>query len=603
MIAWVTAGIIQQKIHGSSAIFPVQHRMTTGKLGNMKPPLLLYSLILLTNVLSAQNRYGVLITEIMSDPSPQVGLPNNEWIELKNNSAATINLQGWRLGDAGGQSGPMPDFILEPGSYVVICTGSAIAALSAFGTSISVTSFPSLDNNGELLLLRDPNGVTIHAVEYSPDWFQNELKKDGGWTLEMIDTGNPCSGSTNWKASTDAKGGTPGAINSVNALNEDRLPPALKNAFTKDPSSIVLVFNEPLDSLSAATVAHYSMNGGINFTSAEALPPLFNMVELKTNMPLSADVIYNVTVINVTDCKGNPIGSTNKTKVGLASDAAAGDAVINEILFNPRSNAYDYVEIFNKSNKILDISRLYIANRSSNNTISSISQISINPVYLFPGDYIVTTQDADNLALNYLVLYPGAVFTRSSLPSFPDDEGFVLLLNQHGDVLDEVNYKDDWHFKLLTNVEGVSLERLDPEVESQNPDNWHSAASTAGFGTPGYQNSQMKNLQSIPATIEVRPKVFSPDNDGFDDIASVYYRITEPGYVANITIFDAAGRPVKNLVRNGTLSNSGYWNWDGLDDKGLKLPVGIYILYTEIFNLQGKKERFKNTVVLARRMN
>jgi hypothetical protein len=60
---------------------------------------------------------------------------------------------------------------------------------------------------------------------------------------------------------------------------------------------------------------------------------------------------------------------------------------------------------------------------------------------------------------------------------------------------------------------------------------------------------------------------------------------------------------VRNLVRNGTLGVSGSWNWDGLDDKGLKLPVGTYVLFTEIFNLQGKKDRFKTTVVLARKLN
>ena len=120
------------------------------------------------------------------------------------------------------------------------------------------------------------------------------------------------------------------------------------------------------------------------------------------------------------------------------------------------------------------------------------------------------------------------------------------------------------------------------------------------LGTPTYKNSQYKLQQSINATIEISPKVFSPDNDGRDDIATIQYQVTEPGFVANITIFDAAGRPVRNLVRNGTLGLKGYWNWDGLDDKGLKLPVGTYILFTEIFNLRGKKEKFKNTMVLAR---
>jgi flagellar hook assembly protein FlgD len=101
----------------------------------------------------------------------------------------------------------------------------------------------------------------------------------------------------------------------------------------------------------------------------------------------------------------------------------------------------------------------------------------------------------------------------------------------------------------------------------------------------------------------VTPKVFSPDNDGRDDIATIQYKTTEPGYVASITIFDAAGRPVRYLVKNGTLSLEGYWTWDGLDDKRMKLPVGTYIIFTEIFNLSGRKQSFKNVVVLARKLN
>jgi hypothetical protein len=565
-------------------------------------PLLCLS-FLLTHVLSAQNRYDVVIDEIMADPSPQIGLPNNEWIELKNASTSPVNLEGWRIGDSGGQSGPMPNFVLAPNSFVIVCTGSAVAALSVFGTAIPVTSFPSLDNDGESLLLKAPNDQVIHAVTYSSAWYQNELKKEGGWTLEMIDTHNPCTGSSNWKASNHLAGGTPGIINSIDAVNNDQTAPQLKNAYATDNTTIVLVFDEPLDSAGAATVSNYSIDGGISFTTAEPLSPLFNQVRLKTSTSLSSNTVYNITANNVKDCKGNDIGTANKAKVGLAEDAIAGDVVINEILFNPRSNAYDYVEFYNKSDKIIDASRLYIANRSSAGVVSSISSLSINPFYIFPGDYIVVSEDADNLALNYLVQKPESVLTINALPSFPDDEGFVLLLNQQGAVVDEVHYSDDWHFKLIDNAEGVSLERIDPDGSSQDAANWHSAASTAGYGTPGYKNSQFKNLQSIAATIEVTPKVFSPDNDGFNDIATIQYKIDQAGYVANITIFDAAGRPVRNLVRNGTLSTSGSWNWDGLNDKGLKLPIGTYIIFTEIFNLQGKKDRFKNTLVLARKLN
>jgi hypothetical protein len=550
----------------------------------------------------SQNRYDIVIDEIMADPAPQVGLPNNEWVELRNTTTLPINLQGWRIGDATGQSGPMPNFILEPDSFVIVCTGSAVAAMSTFGTTISVTSFPSLDNDGDLLFLRAANGRTIHAVAYSISWYQNELKKDGGWTLEMIDVKSPCAGSSNWKASLDPKGGTPGKKNSIEAANNDQIGPKIKYAYTTDSLTIIAVFDEPVDSLKGATSTNYSIDGGLSITAATTLAPIFNTVQLKLNNPLTTNKIYNLTVSNVTDCKNNLIGNSNKAKVGLPVEAGQLDIVINEILFNPKSNGYDYVEYYNQSNKIFDASKLYAANRNGSGAISSIKQIFPTPFYIFPGDYFVITEDAASLQMNYLVQNPDAVIEMSSLPSYPDDEGDVILLNGQGTVVDEVKYKDDWHFKLIDNAEGVSLERIDPAGPSQDAANWHSAASTAGYGTPGYKNSQYKQTQIIDAMIEITPKIFSPDNDGHDDIATIQYKVTEPGYVGNITIYNAQGRPIRYLVKNGILGLNGQWNWDGLDEKGNKLSIGTYIIYTEIFNLQGKKQHFKNTVVLARKL-
>ena len=183
---------------------------------------------------------------------------------------------------------------------------------------------------------------------------------------------------------------------------------------------------------------------------------------------MQAGIVYTITANNITDCKGNTIGADNKTKVGLAVDPGAFEMVINEILFNPKSNGYDFVEFYNKSNQIFDASRMYIATRNSSGTISSITQLSTSPWLVFPGDYIVATEDLASLQLNYLVKNPGWVFTLSSLPSFPDDKGFVLLLDAQGNVVDEVDYLNDWHFKLIDNDEGVSLERIDPGSASQD---------------------------------------------------------------------------------------------------------------------------------------
>jgi len=560
-------------------------------------------MLFLPTFVLAQNRYDVVIDEIMADPSPQISLPNNEWIELKNVSANPINLQNWRIGDITGQSGSMPNFILQPDSFVIVCTGSAVAAMQAYGKVISVTSFPSLDNDGDQLTLRSNTGSVIHSVNYSSSWYQNAVKSDGGWSLEMIDTKSPCTGSSNWKASTDVRGGSPGLKNSINAINNDQTGPSLLRAYTIDNLNIVLVFDEPLDSLKGATLSNYIVDGGLIIQSATTLSPSFDKVQLQLANPMTGNNVYNLAANNVTDCKNNSIGSRNKTKVGLPVDAASQEIVINEILFNPKSGGSDFVEFYNRSKKIVDAGKLYIANRNSSGVISSQKLFSATPFYIFPGEYVVVTEDAGNIAFNYLVKNPDAVLVVSSVPSFPDDEGDVVLLNFQGAVVDEVKYKDDWQFALLDNADGVSLERIDPDGLSQDENNWHSAASTAGYGTPTYKNSQYKLTQIINAKIEVSPKVFSPDNDGRDDIATINYKTTEPGYVANITIYDANGRPVKYLVRNGTLGLSGYWNWDGLDDKKLKLPSGTYIVFTEIFNLKGKKENFKNVVVLARKMD
>jgi hypothetical protein len=547
--------------------------------------------------------YSVVIDEIMADPSPPVSLPEVEWLELKNTSGFDINLQGWRLGKPSGLSGPLPSYLLKKDSFVIVCTSGSVPALLPLGKTISVTSFPSLSNSGDQIFLQNSAGTIIHSVNYSDAWYGNELKKDGGWTLEMIDTHNPCVGAANWKASVDPRGGTPGHINSVDAVNPDQQSPHLLRAYAPDSVTVVLVFDEPVDSTNASNVAQYSISDNIgNPVSALAMRYGFDQIQLNLSaaQALLRNKIYTVTVVGTTDCSGNAVQTPASARVGLYEHLDSLDVVLNEILFNPRPTSNDYVEVYNRSGKIINLRNLYLANRSSTGQVSSITQVTSGDYLLFPGDFMVFTESKALVLAEYVALNPSQ-FLEVNMPSFNDDKSNVILLNEQGNIVDELAYNEKWHFKLISNREGVALERTNYDAATQDEKNWHSAATSVGYGTPTYKNSQFTANGAVEGEITVTPEIVSPDNDGMDDYATISYQFPQPGYVANITIFDAAGRLVRYLQRNALCGLNGYFRWDGLGEKNQKLPVGMYIIYTEVFNLEGKTKKFKNVIVLARR--
>ncbi|MEO9209805.1 MAG: lamin tail domain-containing protein, partial [Ginsengibacter sp.] len=543
-------------------------------------------------------RYDVVIDELFPDPNPQVGLPLYKFLELKNTSAFPINLQNWKITD-GSSSAVLPAFNLMPGGYVIICATSSAASFATYGPTLGVTGFPSMNIGGGTITLKSPSNATIHAVTYDLTSYKNDLKKDGGWSLEMIDTKNACAGSLNWKASTDPTGGTPGKKNSVDGTITDGASPKLLRAFFTAPNIVTVVYDKPMDSAKVSTVANYTLDNSLTIISAEGVGPFFNKVNLTINNTLAPKIVYNLKVNNISDCSGNAL-SSNTAKFGLGEVPDSADLVINEILFNPLPGGVDYVELYNNSNKIIDLSKTYLANRSTAGAVASMQQISTESVLLFPNEFVLLTTNTDAVKSQYITTNPNAFLQMSSFPSYSNTSGNVLVLNNQGIILDEVNYLDKWHFALIANTQGVSLERIDynaPSVKS----NFHSAATSAGYGTPGYKNSQYKAADNLPGEITVTPEVFSPDNDGIDDFLTIYYQFPIIGYVANITIFDASGRAVRFLQKNSLSGINGYYRWDGLNDKGAKLPQGIYIVYTEIFNRDGKTKKFKNTVVLARK--
>ena len=159
----------------------------------------------------------VLINEIFADPTPVVGLPDFEFIELYNNTDQPISLNGWGITDnlleVPAEIGNVT--IAANGFLILTSVGDAETAYSAFGPTVGISDFPSITNTGETLSLISPTGAVIHSVTFSTAWYNDAVKDDGGWTLERIDPEVTCDEAANWTASINPTGGTPGAANSV----------------------------------------------------------------------------------------------------------------------------------------------------------------------------------------------------------------------------------------------------------------------------------------------------------------------------------------------------------------------------------------------------
>ena len=539
----------------------------------------------------------------MSDPSPQVGLPNYEWIEIQNNSTQPVQLQNWKLADAGSLSGPMPSYLLLPDSVLIICGTTAVSIMRNYGSAMGISSFPSLDNAGETLVLQAPNGIPVHTVSYETSWYRSALKQEGGWTLEMINTTEPCAGKENWTASNNVLGGTPGKVNAVNNSAHLTTAPKLINSFTKDSMRLILIFDKTLDSASTVLPIHYFFQqGGYSVKGIRIEAPRFCSVELLLNAPLQTDSVIVMEAKDLRSCTGKLI-APETIQTGRASDPLNGDWVINEILFNPRSSGVDFLECYNKSKKIIDLSQLFVSSRKSDGTIGTVAQLSHEPKLVFPREYYCFTEDPNALTREYLVANTKTVLLHESLPSFPDTEGTVLLLDRQGAILDELHYYDDWHFPLLDNKEGVSLERIRADGKTQDAGNWHSAATTEGYATPGKKNSQQREDDLSLQSYKVSPRIFSPDMDGINDVCTLSYTLSEQGQVANVSIINPDGRLIRALVPKATLSLKGQWNWDGLDDKGRAVSPGIYLFFVQQFGLNGRVRHYRIPTIIARSLD
>jgi hypothetical protein len=153
------------------------------------------------------------ITEMMFHPADinEPNDPNEEFIELQNIGAETINLNLARF--TNGVDFVFPSIEVAPDEYILVVKDqSAFAAqYPDFSGVIAGQYTGSLANNGERIELRDAAGQVIHDFRYGDGW--RRITDGQGFSLTIIDPANPDPNSWDekefWRASA-FYGGSPG---------------------------------------------------------------------------------------------------------------------------------------------------------------------------------------------------------------------------------------------------------------------------------------------------------------------------------------------------------------------------------------------------------
>ena len=534
------------------------------------------------------NQFDLLITEIMADPTPVAGLPAFEYIEILNKSTRNLDLAGIKLYfEKNEYSMDTNSLMLKPGEYILLCELAAAESFKPLGNTFGLKRMPSLRNTNGSLTLKAQEKI-IHSVPYDDDWYRDTKKKEGGWSLEMINPENVCDDKNNWIASADVRGGSPAFQNSVWNVNGFISLTLDSFVIQSDNKVIDLYINKKLGIVS---IQDLKFNPVITINKITYTDSIFK-INLQLADPLVSGIVYSLTT-NLKDCVGKALNPAS-ARFSRIEKIEKNDLVINEVLFNPPSGGVDYIELYNKSSKAFTVQKLRISNEVNQRSVSIN-----NNAFILPGTYFVISSNTIWIKNNYVKVDTGQLIEHS-LPSLPDDEGNISIWSPDGILIDSFFYNEKFHYALLNTKEGVALERIDVN-NPQNKSNWHSAAATDKYGTPARKNSvSALNSNTDEEVFTLKNKTFSPDGDGTDDDLLISYTLPDIGFQSQIVVFDDQGRRIRRLYNNVLLSRSGEISWDGKNDQDQIALNGIYIVNIEAFTIDGKRVKKKMSVVLYR---
>lgn len=539
---------------------------------------------------SAAGRSRLVINEIMYAPTGT----EPEWIELYNPRDRPLLLEGWKLGDGSAPQGrdiTSNACSIPAGDYAVVTKDTAgflDVHPDARGRTVGMAGFPSLNNGGDAVVLRDNTGMLIDSLQYIPGWGGS-----GGSSLERRDWEAAALDSVNWGTCVEPAGSSPGSFNSIGVLEKDLGVTfcTIRMARAGEPLIVEAgIRNEGRTPVESANLSLYS----------HGVTPSDSIVLLdRRNLPSPLARGDSCTMALMWQ---NPTGGLHRLCVQISCEGdprARNDTLwstvpvgyhpmsirINEIMHTPFPGDPEYVEIVNSGEESVDVSGWAIGSQSAPGEKAHLFPFTGDSALLRPGGYRVLASDSA------IVRQSSGCGSRqghvevigTSSMQLRNDGGIVIVRDATGSTIDSVAYFSQWHNPSLPDCAGRSLEKVRPDLPSNDSRSWGSCVLAVG-GTPGCVNSIYVERLPFHSRLSVSPNPFSPDGDGKDDHAVIHYEVPMATCTMMVKVFDVRGRLVRRLANNDPCASRGMIIWDGLTDERRRARIGIYVVMIEVLD-------------------
>ena len=545
---------------------------------------------------------SIIINEVMSNALDE---DTGEFIELYNTGDEPVDVVGLKFTDGDATDIIQPFHkdgkgIIPPKGYGVILDSEYAGEYQIPDTAVLLTTKNTTLGDGlttnDPITLFDETGKTI-------DTYLHPFNPGNGISVEKLD---PLKGDEldNWKASRDVSGSTAGKENSHLKPQPEPTEPSRRLVII-GPDNVeeggVEIFRIEVQANGEKDVGwegEIIIEASVQsvLLSVVSGKPAGNSLTLKLENG-SAEFQLHVyasqirltteeTVQLVAQSVSEPELKAEKTIAVVAKPIVPppADVIINEVMHSPDTKAeqVEWVELYNRNSQPADLSEWSIADAKDKPV--SIPSGTVIP----PNQFLILTKDKEK----FLTSFPNVKnVVEIKLPALNNTGDTVTLRSSTGKKIDEVKYES------IGKIRGRSLERIDPNRPSAEIANWKLSIDLSG-ATPGRINSISALISSSKPSLQITPNPFNPQ------ISPTHIKYRAPtDTTVTIKIFDSAGKQVKTLLEKREAGGQQVISWDGKDDSGKRVPVGLYIC--QIIAAGGKQKTANTataTVVVAEKL-